>query len=294
MIVSGRWVNDWAGAMVGGNGRAVVALSLGLLSAASAFAASQQDWDGCQSKDPAVAVSACSTIIPDESETPQNRADAYVYRAAAYLKQGNSERAIADYTEALKLTPRNIVAYVSRALAEFHKGDKNSAVIDYSIANKLDADAVARIASGNPDVRQIADAASASPPPASALAEVERSHAAAPPPPPPPPPPPAEKQWNAIASSVWRVHGRVHVAIGYSGTRSTEEDARNSAVQACRDAGGATCKSTGAWDYGCVYITTGHTVNRAGWASGNTSEAALQRCRGNGFTCKQPIGGCVE
>jgi tetratricopeptide (TPR) repeat protein len=280
--------------MFGGSCGAIAALSLGLLSAAPALAASQQDWDGCQSKDPAIAVPACSNIIPDTSESPQNRADAYVYRAGAYLKQGNSERAIGDYTEALKLTPRNVVAYVSRALAEFHNGDKNSAVIDYSIANKLDADAVARIVAGNPGVKQIADEASTSPPSATALAEVERQAAAPPAPSPAPPPPPAEKRWNAIASSVWRVHGRVHVAIGYSGTKSTEEDARSGAVQACQDAGGTTCKSTGAWNYGCVYITTGHTTNRAGWGSGDSVEAALQRCRGDGFTCKQPIGGCVE
>jgi tetratricopeptide (TPR) repeat protein len=286
------WANEWGMAMFGGNCGAVAVLSLGLLSAVPALAASQQDWDGCQSKDPAVAVPACSNIIPDTSESPQNRADAYVYRASAYLKQGNSERAIGDYTEALKLTPRNIVAYMSRALAEFHSGDKNSAVIDYSIANKLDADAVARIAAGNPDVKPIADEADASPPPASALAEVERQSAA--PPAPAPPPPPAEKQWNAIASSVWRVRGRVHVAVGYSGLKSTEEEARSSAVQGCRDAGGTACKSTGAWNFGCVYITTGHTTNRAGWASGDSVEAALRRCRGNGFTCKQPIGGCVE
>jgi tetratricopeptide (TPR) repeat protein len=282
--------------MVGGRGTAAVALSFGLLLAVPALAASQQDWDGCQSKDPAVAVPACSNIIPDESESPQNRADAYVYRAAAYLKRGNSDRAIADYTEALKLTPRNIVAYVSRALAEFHSGDKNAAVIDYSIANKLDAGAVARIAAANAEVKQIADEANVSPPPASAVAEVERAlrAAAAPPAPPPPPPPPPPKQWNAIASSVWHVTGRVRVAIGYSGTQSTEEDARRSAIEACRGAGGPTCKSTGAWNYGCVYITTGHTTQRAGWASGATVEAALQRCRSSGFTCKQPIGGCVE
>jgi tetratricopeptide (TPR) repeat protein len=278
--------------MVAGGCKTVLALSVGLLLATPALAASQQDWDGCQSQDPAVAIPACSIIIPDESESPQNRADAYVYRASAYLKQGNSERAIGDYTEALKLTPRNIVAYMSRALAEYHKGDKNSAVIDYSIANKLDADAVARIAAGNADVKQIADEASASPPSESALAEAERQSTA--PPPPPPLPPPPEKQWNAIASSVWHVHGRVRVAIGYSGVKSSEEDARTSAIDACRGAGGPTCKSTGAWNFGCVYITTGHTTNRAGWASGDSVEAALQRCRSNGFTCKQPIGGCVE
>jgi len=275
--------------------KAVVALGVGLLLAAGpAFAASQEDWNGCQSKDPKVAIPACSAIIPDESESPQNRADAYAYRAAQYLAQGNVERAIADYSEALKLTPRNVTAYVSRALAEMRQGDKDHAILDYSIADKIDSGAVARIASGNPDVQRLADAARASPPPAGALSEVDHLREAVAPPPPPPPPPPPEKQWNAIASSIWRVHGRVHVAIGYSGTRSTEDEARSSAIRACRDAGGTTCKSTGAWNYGCVYITTGHTTNRAGWASGDTTEAALKRCRGNCFTCKQPIGGCVE
>ena len=170
--------------------RFVVAFGLSLLISAPALAASQQDWDGCQSKDPATAIPACSAIIPDETETPQSRADAYVFRAGAYLAQGNLDRAIADYGEALKLTPRNIVAYVSRALAEFKKGDKDRAILDYSIANKLDAGAVARITSGNSEVQQIADAARASPPPASALAAVDQLLQllqAAPPPPPPPP-----------------------------------------------------------------------------------------------------------
>jgi tetratricopeptide (TPR) repeat protein len=271
-----------------------VVIILSVLAGAPAFAANQQDWDGCQSKDPKVAIPACSSIIPDESESPQNRADAYAYRAAQYLKQDNIQRAIADYTEALKLTPRNITAYVSRALAEFRQGDKEKAILDYSIAVKIDSAAVGRIASGNPDLQRVAEAAQAAPPPASALNEAENLPQAVAPPPPPPPPPAPEKKWNAIASSIWRVHGRVHVAIGYSGNRTSEDEARSGAIQACRDGGGPTCKSTGAWNYGCVYITTGHTTNRAGWASGDTIEAALKRCRGNGFTCKEPIGGCVE
>src|ERR1700728_1109232 len=214
--------------------RLAAAFSACLLSAGSVSAATQQHWDGCQSKDPATAIAACSTIIPDAAEAPQDRADAYVYRAGAYLAQGDLDRAIADYSEALKLTPRNVVAYVSRALAEFKKGDKDNAIIDYSIANKLDGAAVASIASGNPAVQPIAAAARAPPPPAIALALVDQLRQTGPPPPPaapavqePPLPPPA-KPWNAIAASIWKVNGRVHVAIGYSGTRQTEEQARDS------------------------------------------------------------------
>jgi len=90
------------------------------------------------------------------------------------------------------------------------------------------------------------------------------------------------------------VRGRVRVAIGYSGTRASADDARSSAIDACKEAGGSGCKALGAWNAGCVYITTGHAASRAGWASGATSEAAMTKCRGNGFTCKTPIGGCVD
>lgn len=159
--------------MTVGRCKTVVALSFAMAVAAPAFAASQQDWDGCQSKEPAVAIPACSVIIPDERESPQNRADAYMYRAAHYLARGNSDRAIADYTEALKLTPRNVPAYVSRALAAFRDGDTNSAFIDYETAEKIDAAAVARIAAGNPDLKRIGEAARAPAPPAGALAEIE-------------------------------------------------------------------------------------------------------------------------
>jgi hypothetical protein len=115
------------------------------------------------------------------------------------------------------------------------------------------------------------------------------SPAPSPPPQPAPPPP----MWNSIAASIWKSRGRVHVAIGYSGTRQTDQEARESAIQACQNAGGPTCKATGAWNAGCVYITTGSARNRAGWASGDSIDAALSKCRGNGFRCKTPIGGCA-
>jgi hypothetical protein len=115
----------------------------------------------------------------------------------------------------------------------------------------------------------------------------------APSPPEAQPTPPPER-WNSVASAIWRVRGRVHVAIGYSGTTSSAEAARSNALEACKNAGGSGCKALGAWNAGCVYITTGHATNRAGWASGATIEAATKKCRGDGFTCKPPIGGCVD
>lgn len=101
-------------------------------------------------------------------------------------------------------------------------------------------------------------------------------------------------RWNSAAAAIWHVGTRIRVAIGYSGTRSSAEEARLSAATACANAGGRGCKALGAWNAGCLYITTGHSSNRAGWASGASSDAAMSKCRGDGFTCKQPIGGCLD
>ncbi len=157
----------------------------------------------------------------------------------------------------------------------------------------------------------------APPPPAPEPDQPSASPGGAPPPPapepdqpsstpggtaPPPPPEPGQSTstgggstWNSIAAALYRVKGKVHVAIGYSGTQPSEQEAIDAAVQACKDAGGgSSCKSKGAWNSGCVYITTGSAVNRAGWASGETANSAVERCKGDGFTCKKPIGGCVD
>jgi hypothetical protein len=113
-------------------------------------------------------------------------------------------------------------------------------------------------------------------------------------------PPPAEhvqppsERWNSAAAAIWRHRGRVNVAIGYSGVRQTAEDARASAMDACRSAGGQGCKPIGAWNSGCLYITNGHSANRAGWGSGGSIDEALKKCRAYGFACKPPIGGCVD
>jgi tetratricopeptide (TPR) repeat protein len=281
-----------------GIGKLVAVLGLSFFGT-QAFAASQQDWDGCQSQVPERVIPSCSSIIPDETETPQSRADAYVFRAGAYLAQGNVDRAIADYSEAIKLSPRNVVAYLSRALARFHKGDRDQAILDYAIAEKLDAAAVAQMGSSNSDVGEITAAERAAPPPASALAFVDRlptveALAAPPSPPPPPAPPPPPPSWHAIAASIWKVRGIVQVAYGYSGTRANQEAANDSAVSACRGAGGPSCKPIVALSFGCLYITSGRNSRGAGWASGPSTEAAVSKCRSNGYTCKQPIGGCLN
>lgn len=121
--------------------------------------ASQQDWNECTGKDPAQVIEACSRIVPNVEESVQNRADAYLFRAGAYLAQGDFDKAITDYSDAIVLTPKNVIAYSSRALAYSHKGDRAHAVADYVTAAKIDPKAVAEIAAGNMEIDAIAKAA---------------------------------------------------------------------------------------------------------------------------------------
>lgn len=107
-----------------------------------------------------------------------------------------------------------------------------------------------------------------------------------------PPPKPVER-WNSVAGAVWKVRGRVRVAIGYSGIVSSESEAKTIALAQCRSAGGPNCKATGAWSSGCVYITVGSNTRGAGWNSSADYDETLRKCRANGYNCKPPIGGCI-
>jgi hypothetical protein len=99
--------------------------------------------------------------------------------------------------------------------------------------------------------------------------------------------------WNSVAGGITKIRGNPHIAIGYSGVRTSEEAARESGLSACRESGG-NCKTVGAWNEGCVYIVTGSNRRAAGWSSAATSEEATRKCRANGYDCKVPIGGCVD
>jgi hypothetical protein len=114
------------------------------------------------------------------------------------------------------------------------------------------------------------------------------------PPPAPPPPPTPPERWNAVAAGISRIRGGVaHVAIGYSGLRSSAEEAKRSAQNACSERG-SNCKVGGAWNAGCVYITTGVRGSSVKWASADTLDGAVARCRQGGYGCNAPIGGCVN
>jgi hypothetical protein len=108
------------------------------------------------------------------------------------------------------------------------------------------------------------------------------------------PPPPKPAGWNSIAVGIWQMNGRSFVAIGYSGALPSKEEGEARALALCQGAPGRNCKTQGAWNLGCVYITSGSKATGVRWGAAATADAALSICRAGGYDCRPPIGGCVN
>lgn len=65
-------------------------------------------------------------------------AKAHFNRGMAFSAKGDDESAIADYGKAIKIDPKYVKAYYARGIALSGKGDLDSALVDYSETIKLD------------------------------------------------------------------------------------------------------------------------------------------------------------
>jgi tetratricopeptide (TPR) repeat protein len=84
-------------------------------------------------------IRGCTLLI--EQGIRQNRTyryRAYYKRGNAYREQGDYDLAIADYTNAIKLEPRNAVTYHHRGNAYLERGEFDRAIADFTSAIKID------------------------------------------------------------------------------------------------------------------------------------------------------------
>jgi tetratricopeptide (TPR) repeat protein len=94
-----------------------LAVTLWTLTGATAgFANTAQDCS--KAKDPDLKIKACTTIIDGSG----NLAWPYYSRGNAHRAKNDYERAIADYTKAVELNPKDHNVYRGRALAYFNSG----------------------------------------------------------------------------------------------------------------------------------------------------------------------------
>ena len=77
-------------------------------------------------------ISAGTKIIQSGRETALNRAVAYYNRGKAYHDKGAYETAIADYTKALELNPKDADVYNNRGASYLVNGVYGGAIADYT------------------------------------------------------------------------------------------------------------------------------------------------------------------
>src|SRR5262249_23570043 len=85
-----------------------------LFSAAPAAAVA---WETCGRASGGVAVAACSREIASGRHEAHNLAALYFNRGNLYLDKGEYDRALADFSEAIRLDPKNTDFFYSRAIA---------------------------------------------------------------------------------------------------------------------------------------------------------------------------------
>ncbi len=90
-------------------------------------------------------IGGCSGIIKSgrlfgKPISKGNLASVYYNRGVAYGDKGDYDRAIADYTQAIKLDPKHAYAYYNRGVAYKNLGQTNRAIQEYRRALELDPD----------------------------------------------------------------------------------------------------------------------------------------------------------
>jgi tetratricopeptide (TPR) repeat protein len=93
-----------------------------------------EDWDG--------AIAAFSDALKQVKEpvSALTQDAVYNYRGISFYYKKDYGRAIADYTQTIKLKPEFADAYANRGLAYYHKKDYDRAILDFNQAIKLKPD----------------------------------------------------------------------------------------------------------------------------------------------------------
>src|SRR5258708_1409970 len=115
-------------------------LLVALLLAMPALAATPTDRGECAASadKPDVGFAACSRIIGDANVAVAERVKAFKNRGRGSFNSKDYDRAIADYGEAIKLSPKDAWAFAHRCEAYESKEDHDAAIADCNEAIRID------------------------------------------------------------------------------------------------------------------------------------------------------------
>src|SRR5262245_31189957 len=111
----------------------VLAAMLQALTATPAPAqrADEQRCTGAQSVSPQAQIASCTALIDSGRYARQNLSILHSNRGIAYGKAGDLDRAIADFDNAIRITPSHLRAYINRGNAYLAKRDFERAIADF-------------------------------------------------------------------------------------------------------------------------------------------------------------------
>jgi tetratricopeptide (TPR) repeat protein len=120
-------------------------IAVGCIASASAAIAqtgiaSTDDFEQCRREETMaeLRLKACTAVIEDSSRIDEVRAEAFLNRGMAHAQLGDTSAAIADYTQGLKLNPKNRALYNRRGLAYELEGKRDLAIADFTAALSID------------------------------------------------------------------------------------------------------------------------------------------------------------
>ncbi len=90
-----------------------------------------------QNQDLPTALSDCNTALRRVDKKNENYSHLFVNRGLVRLRQGDYDKAIADFNDALKITPKNARALYARAVAESRKHNKKDSEGDLEAATQI-------------------------------------------------------------------------------------------------------------------------------------------------------------
>ncbi len=108
-----------------------------LLVASPTRAAPADDSKTCAEASGDVAIAACTRAIKSGRFKGHDLASQYVNRGVEYNSASELDRAIADFSEAIRLNPKFAMAFYNRGIAYRSKNDPDRAIADYNEAIRL-------------------------------------------------------------------------------------------------------------------------------------------------------------
>ena len=82
-------------------------------------------------------VEACTRLIDSGKYDQILRANLFTLRGFAHKARGELDQAIADYSESIRLDPRNAFVFVDLGVTHENKGELEQAIADYSEAIRI-------------------------------------------------------------------------------------------------------------------------------------------------------------